>query len=135
LGQKYPRTTISDRGREIYLVEVTADFDKWRSHDILPLTSFSTYRFKRLRSGRWCFIDYFFNPTTRLEVTGTFPRNNFDHCEIFSTPRETSQKASRCSRWHVTKRPHFASEKKWTSCHNPRKKRWMSYYSDKTSYF
>jgi hypothetical protein len=28
LGQKYPRTTISDRGREIYLVEVTADFDK-----------------------------------------------------------------------------------------------------------
>jgi hypothetical protein len=45
-----------------------------------------------------CFFDYFSDPTARLEATATFrslPRGDFDHCDILSTPRERSRKASR----------------------------------------
>jgi hypothetical protein len=43
---------------------------------------------------------YFFNPTTQLEVTATFNNfvhDDFDHCDILSNPRKTSQNASRFS--------------------------------------
>jgi hypothetical protein len=58
----------------------------------------STHRFRRPRSDRWCFTDYFSNPTARLEATVTlssFPHGGFNHCDILSTPHETSRKASR----------------------------------------
>jgi hypothetical protein len=47
-----------------------------------------------------CFFDYFSDPTARLEATVTFSsflHGDFDHCDILSSPRETSQKASRWS--------------------------------------
>ncbi len=62
----------------------------------------STHRFGSPRSGRGyakgVFFRSFFRSDTRLEVTVTFssfPRGDFDHCDILSIPHETSQKASR----------------------------------------
>ncbi len=45
-----------------------------------------------------CLFDYFSDLTARLEATATFSSflpGDFDHCDILSTPRETSRKASR----------------------------------------
>jgi hypothetical protein len=46
------------------------------------------------------FFYYFSDLTACLEATATFssfPHGDFDHCDILSTPRETSRKASRWS--------------------------------------
>ncbi len=60
---------------------------------------------------------------------------DFGHCNISPIPHQTSQNIPGGPWWHVTKRPHFDSEQKWTSCHNPGKKRWTSWHSDKTPNF
>ncbi len=64
----------------------------------------STHWFGRLRSDRGfakrVFFYYFSDPTARLEAAATFSsfsRGDFDHCDILSTPCETSRKASRRS--------------------------------------
>jgi hypothetical protein len=49
---------------------------------------------------RGCFFNYFSDPTACLEATATlsnFLHGDFDHCDILSTLRETSRKASRWS--------------------------------------
>ncbi len=86
-----------------YLVQVAADFDKWQSRDTVPLTFWPSHTdsggqdpTKRTEGG--CFFDYFSDPTTHLEATATcFPRGDFDPCDILSTSREKSRKASRWS--------------------------------------
>jgi hypothetical protein len=48
---------------------------------------------------------------------------DLDHYDISSTPCQRSQSTARYPLLTCEKRPHFASEEKWTSCHNPGKKK------------
>jgi hypothetical protein len=76
------------------------------------------------------FFYYFSDPTARLEATATFSNfllDDFDHCDSLSTSMKQAGRLSGGPQLPVTKRPHFASEQKGTSCHNPGKKRFMYY--------
>ncbi len=72
------------------------------------------------------FFNYFSNLTARLEAIATFSnflRDDFNHCDILSNPRETSPKASRLSLVTYDKTSTFRFRAKVDILSQPRKKK------------